>query len=169
MRIRRVSFIEPESPETHFFSKFITPRLGCVILGTLLREKGYDVKVFIEDFHSPDWTFVETSDLVCIYTITSTAPRAYEIADKLRTNNIPVVMGGTHPTFLPDESLMHSDFVVRQEGDITLPELLNYLESGNPPLTSILGLSYKATMVLLQYIILHGHSSITLIIFLNLI
>jgi len=143
MKIRKISFIEAKSPETHIFSKFPIPRLGCLILGTILKEKGYEVKVFIEDFDSPDWTFVENSDLVCISTITSTAFRAYQIADKLRTKNIPVVMGGAHPSFLPDESLRHSDYVVRREGDITLPELLRYLESGNPPLNSILGLSYK--------------------------
>lgn len=142
-KMRNISFIEAKSPETHIFSKFPIPRLGSLILGTILKKKGYEVKVYIEDFERPDWSFVENSDLVCISTITSTAFRAYEIADKLRTKNIPVVMGGAHPTFVPDESLKHSDYVVRQEGDITLPELLSYLESGNPPLTSILGLSYK--------------------------
>jgi radical SAM superfamily enzyme YgiQ (UPF0313 family) len=141
--MRNISFIEAKSPETHIFSKFPIPRLGSLILGTILKKKGYEVKVYIEDFERPDWSFVENSDLVCISTITSTAFRAYEIADELRTKNIPVVMGGAHPTFVPDESLKHSDYVVRQEGDITLPELLSYLESGNPPLTSILGLSYK--------------------------
>jgi len=134
MKIRKISFIEARSPETHIFSKFPIPRLGCVILGTILKEKGYEVKVFIEDFERPDWSFVENSDLVCISTITSTAFRAYEIADKLRTKNITVVMGGAHPTFVPDESLRHSDYVGRQEGDVTLPELLSYLESGKPPL-----------------------------------
>ena len=95
---------------------------------------------------------MENSDLVCISTITSTAFRAYEIADRLRAKNITVVMGGAHPTFVPDESLIHSDYVVRQEGDITLPELMSHLESGNPSLTSIFGLPTRIKMVL-SYII----------------
>src|SRR5512136_2607510 len=107
MKMRKISFIEANSPETHIFSKFPIPRLGCLILGTILKKKGYEVKVFVEDFERPAWTFVENSDLVCISTITSTAWRAYEIADKLRAKNIPVVIGGTHPTFVPDESLRH--------------------------------------------------------------
>jgi radical SAM superfamily enzyme YgiQ (UPF0313 family) len=40
---------------------------------------------------------------------------------------VPVVLGGAHPTALPEEALQHADAVVRGEAEVTLPRLL---ESG---------------------------------------
>jgi radical SAM superfamily enzyme YgiQ (UPF0313 family) len=138
----QISFIEVKSPGAHIYSKFPIPRLGSVLLSTILKNNGYNVKVFIEDIDEPDWLYVENSDIVCISTITSTVIRAYELADKLRLKDKIVILGGPHPSFLPEESLKHSDYVVRGEGDYTLPELIGYLTKGSPSIESILGLSY---------------------------
>jgi hypothetical protein len=81
--IRKISFIEPSAPGLHIFSKFPIPRLGAVLLSTILRERGYKVKTFIEDLAAPDWSFIESSDIVCISTITSTAIRAYKMGKPL--------------------------------------------------------------------------------------
>jgi radical SAM superfamily enzyme YgiQ (UPF0313 family) len=107
MVIKRVSFIEPGSPGLHGFSKFSMPRLGTVLLSTILRERGYEVKAFIEDVAGPDWSFIENSDLVCISTITSTAIKSYKLAKRLKSLGISLIMGGVHPTFLPDEALQY--------------------------------------------------------------
>ena len=139
----KISFIEAKSPNPHIFSKYHIPRLGAVLLSTILRDQGYEVKAFIEDIVEPDWSYIESSDIACISTITSTSERAYRIADRLRKKGIPVVMGGAHPSFLPEESIEHADYVVRGEGDVTLPELIAYLDKGTPDITSIKGLSYK--------------------------
>ena len=56
---------------------------------------------------------------------------------------MPVIMGGAHPTFMPDESLEYADFVIRGEGEHSLVELLEHLENGTPALTGIKGLSYR--------------------------
>lgn len=143
MNIRRISFIEAGSPGLHIFSKFPIPRLGAVLLSTILRDRGYEVKAFIEDVAEPDWPFIENSDLVCISTITSTALKAYRIATRMKALNIPVIMGGAHPTFLPDEALEYADFVIRGEGDHSLVELIACLEKRTPELAGIKGLSYR--------------------------
>ena len=143
MVIKRVSFIEAGSPGLHIFSKFPIPRLGAVLLSTILKDRGYEVKAFIEDVAEPDWSFIESSDLVCISTITSTAIKAYGLGERLKALGIPVIMGGAHPTFLPDESLEYADFVIRGEGEHSLVELLEHLEKGTPALTGIKGLSYR--------------------------
>jgi len=140
----RISFIEAKSPSANIFSKFPIPRLGAVLLSTILKEQGYEAKVFIEDIAAPDWSYIENSDIVCISTITSTSKRAYRIADRCRQKGIPVVMGGAHPSFLPEESIEHADYVVRGEGDVTLPELISYFEKGTPDIASIKGLSYRS-------------------------
>lgn len=144
MGIRRISFIEAASPGLHIFSRYPIPRLGAVLLSTILRDRGYEVKAFIEDIAEPDWRFIESSDLVCISTITSTAPGAYRIGKRLRMLNIPVVMGGAHPTFMADEALEHADFVIRGEGDRSLADLVSHMAHGAPALPEIKGLSYRS-------------------------
>ncbi|MEW8015438.1 MAG: radical SAM protein [Candidatus Sedimenticola endophacoides] len=51
-------------------------------------------------------------DLVAITVETFTARRAYELAQRYRSRGITVVMGGYHPSFLPDETLQHADAIV---------------------------------------------------------
>src|SRR5215468_4179392 len=52
------------------------------------------------------------ADLVGITAITGTAPRAYELARELRTRDMPVVLGGVHPTLVPEEAARHADAIV---------------------------------------------------------
>lgn len=116
--------------------------MGTILLSTILKEKGYNSKAFIEDIAEPDWKELEKADLIGISSITSTAPRAFRLASKFRSKGIPIVMGGPHSTFLPEESLAYADYVVRGEGEETIVELIEHLESGKS-LNDIMGLSYK--------------------------
>lgn len=142
MRIKRIYFIEPRSPGAHIYSRTPLPRLGSILLATILKNKGYESKAFIEDIAEPDWEELKKADLIGISSITSTAPRAFKLADGFRSLGIPVVMGGPHSTFLPEESLAHADYVVRGEGEETLVELLERLEDGLPP-DDVKGLSFR--------------------------
>jgi radical SAM superfamily enzyme YgiQ (UPF0313 family) len=118
------------------------PRLGSILLGTILKDKGYNIKVFIEDIATPAWNLLDDADMVCISSISATANRAFQIAEKFKKRGIPVVLGGPHTTFLPDESLQYADYVVRGEGEETIVELLDCLNA-NDPLDSIKGLSFR--------------------------
>jgi radical SAM superfamily enzyme YgiQ (UPF0313 family) len=46
-----------------------------------------------------------------------TARRAYEIAEEFRGRGVPVVMGGFHPTLLPDECRQHADAIVMGDAE----------------------------------------------------
>src|SRR5688572_2402188 len=48
-------------------------------------------------------------DLVAISSLTARIFDAYTLADKLRAEGIPVVIGGLHATVLSDEVLQHAD------------------------------------------------------------
>jgi len=127
-RINKVLFIEPRAPRPHIFSRVVIPRLGSVLLGTILQNQGVEVKVVVEEAAQPDYRTLDFKpDLVGISSISSTAPRAYALADFYREQGIPVVLGGAHPSFLPEEGLDHGDYVVCGEGDQALPELLQAL------------------------------------------
>ncbi len=141
--MKNIYFVEAKSPGANIFSKFPMPRLGSILLATILKNNGYNTKVYIEDIATPDWKLLEDADLVCISSITSTAPRAFQIAEKFKKLGIPVAIGGPHPTFLPEESLQYADYVIRGEGEETIIELLEHLESSKP-LDAIKGLSFKS-------------------------
>ncbi|MFZ2055248.1 MAG: radical SAM protein [Candidatus Aminicenantales bacterium] len=138
----KIVFIEPKAPNLHIFSRFPLPRLGPIILGTMMKQRGWEVEIFVEEMREIDFEIVESADLVGISTITSTAPRAYAIADRVREKGVPVVMGGPHVTFLADEALEHSDFVIRGEGEQTLMPFIDAWEKGGG-FSDIPNLSYR--------------------------
>jgi radical SAM superfamily enzyme YgiQ (UPF0313 family) len=140
--MKNIYFIEAKSPGAHIYSRTALPRLGTILLSTILKERGYNAKAFIEDISEPDWKELEKADLIGISSITSTAPRAFKLASRFRSKGIPIVMGGVHSTFLPEESLEYADYVVRGEGEETIVELIEHLESGTS-LKDIRGLSYR--------------------------
>lgn len=70
------------------------------------------------------------SDLVAIFMSTPDAMRGYELADRYRAQNISVVFGGLHASFLPDEALIHSDAVLIGEAEAIWPHLLDDFEQG---------------------------------------
>lgn len=140
--MRKVVFVEPKSTHLHVYSRITIPRLGAVLLGTIARDLGYDVRVYIEDIAPVNMSDVLRADLVGISAITSTAPPSYALAEKVRAAGIPTVLGGTHTSFLPEEGLQHADYVIRGEGEGAFVELLEALQ-GKRDLASVQNLSYK--------------------------
>src|SRR5882724_5675820 len=70
------------------------------------------------------------ADLVGITAITGTAPRAYEIARQLRQRGIAVVIGGVHPTLMPEETMRHADSTVVGYAEESWPQLLRDFVAG---------------------------------------
>lgn len=71
------------------------------------------------------------ADLVGISVITAVAPRAYELAAGFRRRGIPVVLGGPHPTLLPEEAARYCDVVFRGEAEGAWPKLIADFEAGH--------------------------------------
>ena len=81
------------------------------------------VKIVDESFASDDIN--EEVDLVGITVMTDLARRGYQIGDTYRQRGVKVVMGGIHPTVLPEEALQHADAVVIGEAEEVWPRLLS--------------------------------------------
>jgi len=69
-------------------------------------------------------------DLAAISVITGTAPRSYELAACFGARGIPVVLGGVHPTLMPEEAAQHADAIVVGYAEETWPMLLRDFVSG---------------------------------------
>jgi radical SAM superfamily enzyme YgiQ (UPF0313 family) len=69
-------------------------------------------------------------DLVGISVNTMSAHRAYALADRFRARSVPVVLGGWHVTFRPDEAAAHADAVVVGEADDVWSAVLADAERG---------------------------------------
>jgi radical SAM superfamily enzyme YgiQ (UPF0313 family) len=138
----RIVFIEPAAPGFHVYSFIKQLRLGLPLLAAMMAERGHETRVYAESLSEVEWDYVLSADLVGISATTSTAVRAYRYAERVRDAGIPVVMGGPHVSFLAAEALDFCDYVVRQEGEETLVELVDYLQ-GKGDIKDILGLSYR--------------------------
>jgi radical SAM superfamily enzyme YgiQ (UPF0313 family) len=128
-------FIEPTAAQLNIFSAFTLPRLGSFILAGLVnRRPSWRARVFIEGrkrFDLRAWMAAHgRPDLVGISTITATVQRGYALADECRALGIPVILGGPHVTFLPDEALAHAEVVVRGEGEQAMNALLDLWQGG---------------------------------------
>lgn len=102
-------------------------RYAPLTLTTLaaLTPEVYDASIRIVDegVESADFHRLR-ADLVGITCITGTCTRAYAIADSFRERRIPVVLGGPHPTLMPEEAKTHADSVVAGLANRSWPALL---------------------------------------------
>jgi radical SAM superfamily enzyme YgiQ (UPF0313 family) len=132
------------------------PARGVPLLTAEVKAAGYADTVAINPkynsgtgglLNDSDWKRLLSSDVVCISAITRTAPQSFELAAKLKElkPGLKVILGGPHPTALPEESLKYSDIVVMHEGDFTLPEVLARLDDDfeRASLDDVLGVAYK--------------------------
>jgi radical SAM superfamily enzyme YgiQ (UPF0313 family) len=74
--------------------------------------------------------FGEPTDLVAMTVETYTARRAYQIASAYRRRGVPVVLGGYHPTFLPEEALQFADAVVVGDAEGIWPQVVEDARRG---------------------------------------
>jgi radical SAM superfamily enzyme YgiQ (UPF0313 family) len=98
------------------------PQLALYILSGLT-PPGFQVKIIEEETESIDLD--QECDLVGVSCMTANAPRAYELCKAFKVRNKTVVLGGVHPTILPDEALQHADAVVIGEAEGVWETLLD--------------------------------------------
>lgn len=139
--MRKIVLIEPRSKEDHVYKHVCMPRLGLPILGTQLQQEGYEVSFYLGTVDSLPWPKIFNADLVGISTTTATCREGYQAAGLLRSSGVPVVIGGIHASFLPDEALRFADYVVRGEAEDTFLPLVRSIEKGEFP-ADIPGVSY---------------------------
>ncbi len=106
------------------------PRLGLGVLAANTPPE--DEVIYTDDVVTPFdiERDVKDVDLVGISVDSKTARRSYDIAAAYRRRGVKVVLGGIHPTALPDEAAQHADAVVVSEAEDLWPQLLSDFKRG---------------------------------------
>ena len=121
----KITFIMPavgKKKSESYVRSWIMEPLGLAILSSLTPPE--IEKKFFDD-RLEEIPYDESTDLVAINAETYTAKRAYQIAAKYKQRNVPVVMGGYHPTLMPEEAAEHVDAIVIGEAEQIWEILLN--------------------------------------------
>ena len=127
--MKRLLLIKPVNPLYGRRARGSNGWVPPVALGIVaaLTPEDWSVKIIDENF--TPFRYAD-ADLVGITALTSTVPRAYEIAQLYREKGIPVVMGGVHASMLPDEARQYVDSVVIGEAEAVWPQLIADFEAG---------------------------------------
>ncbi|MFH0964189.1 MAG: cobalamin-dependent protein, partial [Planctomycetota bacterium] len=131
--IRKIALVQPQQPMPSITpsDQMVLPRYGVPLIATILKNAGYDVTLFVEEIRPINWDIMYAADVVGFHSLTCAVGRARRIVEQLRVkSSAPVVIGGEHATYLPESALRFADYVVRQEGDETILDLLDALATG---------------------------------------
>lgn len=141
-------------------TKYPQPPLGLAMIAAVLMENGYDVKILdlpalgLSEEIIPEIVSKEKPDVVGITALTPAIDSAIKTAELVKKtgNNIPIVLGGSHGTILPEETLCSTpaiDVVVRGEGEQTILELVKALDEDRiVGLNDVRGITYRDGQVI---------------------
>lgn len=146
MRSKKIVFFFPA-----FSSQEATAPLGILAVSTPLLQAGYQVTI-VDSTITPNFqkrVLEELKDALCLAVSLVTGPMIRETvqiarAAKALYPSLPVVLGGWHPSLLPDQTLAAQfvDVVIRGQGEYALLEVIQRLED-RASLKGIEGVGYK--------------------------
>jgi radical SAM superfamily enzyme YgiQ (UPF0313 family) len=145
----KLELITAEGKDTLWMRKGRLIRFPQLTMPLLAALTPADVDIHHTDEIVSNVKFSRAFDLVGITTTTCSAPHAYEIAEEFRNRRVPVVLGGPHPTLMPEEASRHANSVVIGEAEEIWPKLIQdfkeeklkkFYKSDTPP--SLVGLPW---------------------------
>lgn len=141
----------PATDDSYQKKGSIYPSTASMLIGTVLKNKGYSVKIIDGAYHENYLELLKDSlndDVIYVgmTVMTTQIPFALEAAKVIKQTKriIPVIWGGPHPTLFPKQVLQNNniDIVVINEGAITSVELADTLKN-RLDLNTIKGIGYK--------------------------
>lgn len=146
MPAKKVVFFFPA-----FSSQEATAPLGILAVCTPLLRAGYEVRI-IDSTITPQFqqrVLEELADATCLAISLVTGPMIRETVQIARTAKAlypqkPVILGGWHPSLLPDQTLAaeYVDIVVKGQGEDALLEILERVRAGES-VEGVAGVGYK--------------------------
>jgi radical SAM superfamily enzyme YgiQ (UPF0313 family) len=140
--MKKITFIRPNMSDMRS-----SDAMEPMVFAILASRTPPDIEVVLHDDRLSPIPYDDPTDLVALTVETFTARRAYQIATKFRERGVPVVMGGYHPTFLPEEASRFADAVVMGDAEGLWEQVVHdarhgalrkcYRDSGQPPLDGL--------------------------------
>jgi radical SAM superfamily enzyme YgiQ (UPF0313 family) len=91
---------------------------------------GAELELIDANIHEPAPEDIK-ADMIGISSMTATITWSYKFSDELRALGKKVVLGGIHPTALPDEAKQHADAVVVGEAESVWADVLRDVQDGD--------------------------------------
>ena len=104
------------------------PLAPATLAGLTPRDR--DTVIRFYDDRTETIPFDEPADLVAMSVETYTAKRSYQIASEYRRRGVPVVMGGFHPTLVPEEAREYAESIVIGEAEGLWPKVIEDFRAG---------------------------------------
>lgn len=124
-RYLKLRLVMPAGPEDKYID--FAP-LGLMTIAALTPP---NIELSLIDTRLEGIDYDEPVDLVGISVLTAHAPRAYEIARRYKERGACVVLGGIHPSMLPQEAIQHCDAVVIGEAESLWPRVVEDFKAAN--------------------------------------
>lgn len=126
----RIALIKPSMGE-RFGRPYRTPAvLEPMAIALLAGHTPADIDLCFIDERFESIDFTQSYDLVAITTETFAALRAYQIASEFRRRGVRVILGGFHPTLLPEEAGKYCDSLALGEVENIWPEVIADIKNG---------------------------------------
>ncbi len=127
-----------------FIQRLPFAHIGAMLLSAELKRAGHEVEVLIagDGLRARGADAVRRADLLGFHWITGSDGWLRDFLSRLPARP-PVVVGGPHPTFVPDDiRAVSADFAIRGEADEALPELASSLDATRDSLKNIKNLCF---------------------------
>lgn len=127
--MRKLTLIMPgvgRKPGRRYVSSWTMEPLGLAVLAGVTPA---DIEIRFVDDRLEVIPYDEPTEAVGINVETYTARRAYAIAARFRSRGVPVILGGYHPTLIPDEASAHADAIVEGEAETLWPQVIEDVRS----------------------------------------
>jgi len=142
MAFKRIVLVKPNGRKGLGFSVDVIP-IGLEYIAASIEKEVDDVHIVDMELEEQPFQYfldIFDPDLVGISMSATDHDEGLRLAKIANKSGVTTVMGGYHPTAIPDELLSYSqvDIIVRGEGELTMKELV---QKGSPE--GVLGISYK--------------------------
>jgi radical SAM superfamily enzyme YgiQ (UPF0313 family) len=114
----KVTFIKPNIGRREHSLYIDHGRMEPLMLAVLAGMTPPDVEVALFDDRMESIPYDEPTDLVAISVESYTARRSYEIAAEYRDRGVQVILGGMHPTLIPEEAAQHADSIFLGDAEL---------------------------------------------------
>lgn len=129
----KIAFLSPAGAMHRYNGMFhkglhYAPITLALLAALVPKELNAEIRIYDETAEaiSPDLD----ADLVAITCITGTSSRCYKYADYFRSRGITVILGGVHPSLLPEEAKAHADSIIVGLGEDNFPKALRDYKDG---------------------------------------